>query len=127
MKDTSRNTLIVVQDPDHPLLLSDAFDVDDVHWQDAASDLRCGVKTRYRQADLACRVRIGDGARRGTAQVLLDAPARAVTPGQYAVFYRGEVCLGGGVIARRSNSRLPRAGAPEGRSATGVARAGAAP
>ena len=106
-----RNALVVVQDTDHPLLLSDGFEVEAIHWLGAAptgsagADFRCAVKTRYRQSDLPCRVHAtGDVLR-----VTLEAPARAVTPGQYAVFYDGEVCLGGGVIARRANSQLTRA------------------
>jgi tRNA-specific 2-thiouridylase len=109
-KDTDRNALIVVQDHDHPLLMSDSFIVEDMHWLVAPADLpshgmpadgaelECAVKTRYRQSDLPCAVR-AEGA--GRWHVTLCRPARAVTPGQYAVFYADDVCLGGGVIAER--------------------------
>jgi tRNA-uridine 2-sulfurtransferase len=109
-KDLARNALIVVQEQDHPLLLSDAFDVEDMHWlagDGTCQPIECTVKTRYRQNDLGCTLR-ADGA---AWRVILNAPARAVTPGQYAVFYDGARCLGGGVIARRFNSRAaPAAG-----------------
>jgi tRNA-uridine 2-sulfurtransferase len=102
-KIAARNALIVVQDQDHPLLLSDSFDVEQMHWMNAndasAMPLECGVKTRYRQNDLACTVSPGA---RGALRVTLRRPARAVTPGQCAVFYSDERCLGGGVIARRA-------------------------
>jgi tRNA-specific 2-thiouridylase len=107
----SRNALIVVQDPDHPLLLSDAFDVEQMHWITPASSrsrsLECAVKTRYRQGDLECSVSLNTDA---SCRVTLGRAARAVTPGQYAVFYRGDWCLGGGIIAQRFNSaRTPAA------------------
>ena len=115
-KDLKRNALIVVQNQNHPLLLSDSFEVDELRWLSPGKHddrwLECAVKTRYRQADLDCTVRLSP-ARGDTAgthwRVDLGAPARAVTPGQYAVFYRGAQCLGGGVIARRFNSRMPGA------------------
>jgi tRNA-specific 2-thiouridylase len=114
-KDTLRNALIVVQNQDHPLLASDAFDVEQMHWlngADAATQrIECAVKTRYRQSDLTCTVHASGahGAADQSWRVTLGEPARAVTPGQYAVFYRGARCLGGGVIARAFNSRLSAA------------------
>jgi tRNA-specific 2-thiouridylase len=116
-KDIGRNALIVVQDQNHPLLLSDAFDVEQMHWLNplmappaagGATSIKCMVKTRYRQRDLVCSVRSWGAASPADAptwRVDLEHPASAVTPGQYAVFYQGEVCLGGGVIAGRFNSR----------------------
>jgi tRNA-specific 2-thiouridylase len=108
-KDVQRNALIVVQDQDHPLLLSNGFTVAEPHWLQAPSGavFACSVKTRYRQCDLPCEVRrLADG-RLG---VRLAAPARAVTPGQYAVFYADDVCLGGGVITPGSGAvNLPGA------------------
>ena len=113
-KDMKRNALIVVQDQDHPLLLSDAFDVQQMHWLnpgDAAElPIECTVKTRYRQNDLACTVRLSATHGEHNWRVDLNEPARAVTPGQYAVFYSGARCLGGGVIERRFNSRAAHAG-----------------
>jgi tRNA-specific 2-thiouridylase len=112
-KDVARNTLVVVQQQDHPLLLSDHFRIEAMHWIDsadaqAAQPIECAVKTRYRQHDLECSLAdSGDGF----WQVELRQPARAVTPGQYAVFYSGERCLGGGIIAQRWHARAARSAA----------------
>jgi tRNA-specific 2-thiouridylase len=113
-KDIARNALVVVQQQDHPLLLSDHCRIEAMHWIDAADGqatqpIHCTVKTRYRQRDLDCSL---SDAGDGFWQVQLRRPARAVTPGQYAVLYAGERCLGGGIIAQRWNSRAARS-APE--------------
>ena len=98
-KDMERNRLLVVQGHDHPRLMSPVLDAIHLHWISGAAPalpLRCAAKTRYRQADQACRV---SRAGQDSCRVEFDTPQRAVTPGQYAVFYDGEECLGGGVIA----------------------------
>ena len=96
-KDLARNALHVVQGHDHPWLLSQSLRSEDVHWIGPAPSpgRRYGVKSRYRQSDAPARVVLErDGAR-----IDFQAPQWAVTPGQSAVIYDGEVCLGGGVIA----------------------------
>ncbi|NNU44638.1 tRNA 2-thiouridine(34) synthase MnmA [Ramlibacter montanisoli] len=96
-KDMEKNTLWVVQGHDHPWLLSSVLEADDVSWiaGQAPASGSYAAKTRYRQADAACRLsRTETGLRLAFAE-----PQWAVTPGQSAVLYQGEVCLGGGVIS----------------------------
>ncbi|MDZ7753560.1 MAG: tRNA 2-thiouridine(34) synthase MnmA [Gammaproteobacteria bacterium] len=97
-KRAADNVLVVAQDPRHPLLMSVAVEVTDPHWigPRPTLPLRCACKIRYRQRDQAARLM---PAPEGRLRVDFDEPQRAATPGQYAVFYQGEVCLGGGVIA----------------------------
>jgi len=100
-KDMATNTLWVVRGHDHPWLMSTRVVFDDASWVagSAPPDRALGAKTRYRQADAACRIE-----RDGDRFVLhFDEPQWAVTPGQSAVLYDGEVCLGGGVIATHAS------------------------
>ncbi|MEW5756515.1 MAG: tRNA 2-thiouridine(34) synthase MnmA [Pseudomonadota bacterium] len=97
-KDLASNTLIVAQGHDHPWLFSTTLEAGQLHWvcgTPPALPLRCTAKTRYRQAEQAAVItRIVDGI----AYVEFEQPQRAVTPGQSVVFYRGDECLGGGII-----------------------------
>jgi tRNA-uridine 2-sulfurtransferase len=97
-KDMASNTLWVVQGHEHPWLLSPQLHADDLSWIAGAPPSAGSyfAKTRYRQQDAACTLSWPD------AQMQLNFPQDqwAVTPGQSAVLYDGEVCLGGGVISQ---------------------------
>ena len=104
------NTLVIVQGHDHPLLCSGALSTERWHWLAPArrATFPCAVKVRYRQADqLALLEPCADGA----MHIRFDHPQRAVTPGQYAVAYEGERCLGGGVIAATATLAVEAAAA----------------
>ncbi|WGE86799.1 tRNA 2-thiouridine(34) synthase MnmA [Actinobacillus equuli subsp. haemolyticus] len=97
-KDLINNVLVVAQGHDNSALLSSGLIATQLHWVDRhpiRENVRCTVKTRYRQTDIACEIQPMDD---DTIRVIFDEPQIAVTPGQSAVFYQGEVCLGGGVI-----------------------------
>jgi len=101
-KELDKNTLRVVQGHDHPWLLSHQLAAQDMSWcaGHAPAPGAYTAKTRYRQQDAACTLEaLPDGFALRFAE-----PQWAVTPGQSAVLYEGEVCLGGGVIANTSGS-----------------------
>jgi tRNA-uridine 2-sulfurtransferase len=97
IKDRARNALVVVQGHDHPLLSSHTLITEPLHWLKLppTEAFRCTVKVRYRQPDQAATL---EPLANGAARVVFDRPQRAVTPGQYAVVYDGDRCLGGGII-----------------------------
>ena len=98
-KDVDRNVLVIAQG-EHPILFNSQLECEDFYFIDDKlpdSDEILGCKTRYRQADQSCSIkRTSDG---GWA-IEFEEPQRAITPGQYAVLYRGSHCLGGGVISK---------------------------
>jgi len=115
-KDIPNNTLWVVQGHDHPWLLSPQLQATDVSWCAGQSPApgAYAAKTRYRQADAPCsylplpmtegQVNSEPGSELGF-ELDFAQDQWAVTPGQSAVLYDGEVCLGGGVIASRETVR----------------------
>jgi tRNA-specific 2-thiouridylase len=101
-KDIERNTLIVVQGHDHLWLQSSSLRADEASWVAGAPPAAGSkaAKTRYRQGDAACRLdNDGDRDAADAFALKFEQAQWAVTPGQSAVLYDGDVCLGGGVIA----------------------------
>jgi tRNA-specific 2-thiouridylase len=97
-KDIAHNVLVVSQGHDHSLLMSRSLTAVNLHWTGeppATLPFACRAKTRYRQADQDCLIIALDDE---ACSVRFAERQRAVTPGQYVVFYDGDVCLGGGVI-----------------------------
>jgi tRNA-specific 2-thiouridylase len=104
-KNLERNELLAVQGHDHPLLVSRALDTSPCNWlvQPAADEFDSQIKVRYRQRDQGCRAKVGAD---GRLRVRFHEAQRAVTPGQFAVLYDGERCLGGGVIEHTSSGLI---------------------
>lgn len=109
-KDFAANTLVVAEGPYDEKLFAREITVRDIHWIFSAAPafpLRCEARIRYRQPLQSCVVTQVPGSSPPTKifsggqefQVRFDEPQRAATPGQSAVFYSGEVMLGGGWIA----------------------------
>ena len=98
-KDLENNRLLVAQGEDHPMLYSSRCTAEDVTWVGEppvreGETIRCSAKFRYRQPDQPVEATLQGG------RLLIHAltPQRAVTPGQSAVLYDGEICLGGGIV-----------------------------
>lgn len=92
-----RNNKLIVKCGEGEELMSASLDTEDFNIIGNGfeqNEIRCKVKTRYRQPSQDATLEFTNG---GT-HIEFDTPQRAVTPGQYAVAYVGSRCVGGGVI-----------------------------
>lgn len=97
-KNIEENELIVAQDHDHPLLHSHGLTASGINWiSGEMPDIpyQCQAKNRYRQTDQNCTI---EKIENGRCRIRFDLSQRAITPGQFIVFYKEDICLGGGII-----------------------------
>ncbi len=108
-KDLKNNILVIAQGSEHPMLYADGLICGPIHWLEAQSELdfpkTCFAKTRYRQTEQACMISPEDISKNTNKNkdhqkhvILFSSPQRAITIGQYIVFYDKNICLGGAVI-----------------------------
>ncbi|AGH81905.1 tRNA (5-methyl aminomethyl-2-thiouridylate)-methyltransferase [Psychromonas sp. CNPT3] len=105
-KDMPNNRLLVAQGANNPALLSYGLIATKCDWVDRKilkEAFTCTLKTRYRQQDVPCTVTPLDD---DTLRVIFETPQSAVTPGQSAVFYMQEVCLGGAIIEQHLQEKI---------------------
>ena len=96
-KDAASNTVTIGAESD---LYTDSFTVRELNWISIpalTAPMQVTVKTRYSQTEVSCRIEPMEG---GTCRAVFEAPQRAVTAGQSAVFYDGDTVVGGGIIRR---------------------------
>ncbi|MEG9430097.1 MAG: tRNA 2-thiouridine(34) synthase MnmA [Christensenellaceae bacterium] len=94
-----KNNILYVAHGSEERLYSKGLIMNAVNWIPCApteKEFKCTAKFRYRQPEQGCTVKINDGF----IQVDFDEKQRAITEGQFAVFYKGEKCIGGGVIEK---------------------------
>lgn len=104
-KDVTTAEVFVAPSTDHPALYRDHLQTDRVHWicEDPPAELvrykmmDCHFRFQHQMALVPCVLTLNQD---GTVWVTLAKPIRALTPGQFAVFYKGEECLGSGKIMR---------------------------
>jgi tRNA-specific 2-thiouridylase len=97
-KEVATNTLFIAQGSQHPMLYAQGLICGPIHWLENCQDklpITCYAKTRYRQAEQGCLISPSDNNQH---YVMFSSPQRAITPGQYVVFYDKNQCLGGATI-----------------------------
>ncbi len=95
-KDMVKNIVYVTTDLNDAKLWSNRVILTNTHWINLKPKAKTvySVKCRYRSAASKCQLKLKDNS----AELDLEEEVRAVSPGQSAVIYSGDVCLGGGII-----------------------------
>ncbi len=97
-KDLDNNILYVCSGDENKYLFSNKAIITDFNYLTDDRVEECSCKFRYRQKDIPCKVKYLDN---NTLELTYEN-AKAVTPGQFCVLYKDDLCLGGGIIDKVS-------------------------
>ncbi|XP_044279410.1 mitochondrial tRNA-specific 2-thiouridylase 1 isoform X1 [Varanus komodoensis] len=104
-KNTASGDVFVAPSADHPALHRNLLRTNRVHWiaEEPPAELirdkmmECNFRFYHQMALVPCTLTLNQD---GTVWVTMAKPTKALTPGQFAVFYKGDECLGSGKILR---------------------------
>ncbi|MGB9663027.1 MAG: tRNA 2-thiouridine(34) synthase MnmA [Moorellaceae bacterium] len=102
--DPERNAVIVGEEKDLLSWSLIARDNNYILWGEPPAEAEVTVKIRYRAAEVPALLRPKEN---GRAEVIFQAPQRAVTPGQAVVYYSGDLVAGGGIIVAPWEGKRP--------------------
>lgn len=104
-KDLNKNILYVALGDDNEYLYSDSAIIEQMNWINHDDIRECCAKFRYRQKDNSVVVEKIDETH---IKVIYTQGVKSVTPGQACVLYKGDECLGGGIIKEvyKNNEKL---------------------
>ncbi|HXN54571.1 MAG TPA: tRNA 2-thiouridine(34) synthase MnmA [Mycoplasmatales bacterium] len=104
-KDIKKNIIYVTNGGNNDkLLYSNWCIVNKMNWLISENELfeiskkEVTVKFRHRQKEIKATISLLDNDF-STLKISLNEPVRAITPGQFAVLYHNEICLGGAIIS----------------------------
>lgn len=102
-KDLEKNQLLVVQGEDSEYLLSTELFGETPHWiaEIPEKEFNCTAKFRYRQKEQGCKVIWDESG----CRVVFNEPQRAITPGQFTVFYKNDECIGSSIITKSKKKK----------------------
>jgi len=96
-KDVDKNIVYLAQGYEPESVYRDCFEVDEIHWINPkcrVSSVECRVKIRHGASSHPCRLKVQGNK----GKVELSEKVHGVAPGQFAVFYSDDICLGCGMI-----------------------------
>ncbi|XP_006780617.1 mitochondrial tRNA-specific 2-thiouridylase 1 [Neolamprologus brichardi] len=110
-KDIVTGDVFVAPTTNHPALFRDTVRTERFHWvtEDPPPELvrtqmmDCHFRFIHQMPLVACTVTLNMD---GSVWILLSQPVRALTPGQFAVLYKGDECLGSGKITQLGPSEF---------------------
>ncbi len=103
VKKNNKNNELIICEKNNKKLYNKTFYLKKIHFIHIKNNkkiIKCKVKTRYQQKSIKCKIFLFNKKK---IKIILKKKIFAITIGQSAVFYKKNICLGGGIIYKINN------------------------